>query len=103
MKYKEEREILGKVKKPKDFLIEYKWKDKQSWENALKWFANTHYNPDFQPDIFKEKFETLKAARESIKNRLKKAYLTTYPSFKDDMNKTFRIKNIKTGDIYEYE
>jgi hypothetical protein len=103
MKYVEEKEKVFRKKKPKDFLIEYKWIDKKYWDAAMKWFKNEEYNPDFQKDIFDEKFETLEAAKESIKNRLNKAYNSTYLPLKDNMYKIFRVKNIKTGEIYEYD
>lgn len=109
-KYLEEEKSYGKPgkKKTKDWVVEYKWKSLEEFNKYPKsWFRSDTYSEDWRPLQYGNKFHTQKSALQSIDQFMKvaKAYhkLDIMRGFYNDkFGKDYRIRNLKTGEIYEY-
>jgi hypothetical protein len=110
-KYLEEDKPVSKPgkKKSKDWMIEYRWKSLQEYNKYPKrWYRSDTYSEEWRPVKYSNKFHTSKAAIQSIDQFMKvsQSYhknnlLTGF--YDDNFGKDFRVRNLKTGEIYEYD
>jgi hypothetical protein len=109
-KYLEEEKPLRGItkKKSKDWIVEYKWKSLEEFNKYPKsWFRSDTYSEDWRPLLFNNKFVSLKSAIQSIEQFMKVArsyhkndIMTGF--YDDKFGKLYRVRNLKTGEIYEY-
>lgn len=103
-KFTDDDKGLGKPnKKSKDWVIEYKWKSLEDFNKYPSYFFKEEYDENWKKLSFGSRFNTVKGAKEALKNRMK--YLQQpkdgfwYRHYQGDLGKDFRIRNEKTNDI----
>jgi len=92
--------IVGKpVKERKNFLVEYQWKSEEEFNMRVKFFTREKvYSTDWHKNSFGGSyFTTLKGAISSLDSEKKKFFSSNLKG------KNWRIRNIKTGEIFIYE
>ena len=109
-KYLEEDKPVSKPgkKKSKDWVIEYKWKSLEEYNKYPKsWFRSDTYSEEWRPLTYGNKFSSLKSAIQSIDQFMKVAesyhksnLLTGF--YDDKFGKDYRVRNLKTKEIYDY-
>ena len=104
----EERGIGPPRHKSKDWVVEFKWNDKKSYERYHWGWEKTGYVDEWKADHFGSKFTSLNAAIDSLHAKIKKARTSVSHDmsrrlYEGDLYKKYRVRNLKTGDITEYE
>jgi hypothetical protein len=109
VKYLVKEKELGPAKKnkKKQWLIQYRWKNKAAFDKFPKDWFKEQFTEEWKPLKFGSKFSSLKAAQESLNNRLKTAISycegsIMYNFYARDLQKEYRFFNSQTKEIVEY-